>query len=229
MPRVDEGWVLVPLEKLAPPLGWAVECGCVLVDEPFTTVIESGGERLPVAVGSGSLLCPPECSDAPATGRLAVPAWARGVVLRSGPCPYTGDERLARLVEEAAGLELVEATRETVLGEGGLALAPRGLDMEPLGERCGALEPMLVTHPAAAVLAGRPHICLDEVLEPVRGGSWWGGVPVARLERGPVVIHRFNPLRGDRPEALLYTGVGSEKPLTLAYALGALHACGKRE
>ncbi len=229
MPRVEDGWVLVPLERLGFPLGWAVGCGCVLVDEPFTAIVEAGGERLSVAVGSGSLVCPPGCVEDGL--RLAAPAWARGVVLRRGPCPYTGDAGLAERLGGVTGLELVEADAARVLGEGGLALLPGGLDVEPLEGGCGELEAMLPTHPlgAAAAMAGRA--CVKRVVRPVRGGKWWGGVPLARLRRGPVLAYRFGVVQGDRPEALLYTGEPGENGdrLLLAYALGALHACGARE
>ncbi len=195
-----------------------------MLSEPVVAVVGLGGERLQAALAPGSVLCPPGCAEGLV---LEEPLWARGVRLRRGPCPYTGDDGLAERISALTGLALRRAGPEEVLGEGGLALAPRGLDTEPLGERCGVLEAMLPSHPVgAAAEAHRAETCLD-VYEPVRGSRWWGGVPLARLHRGPVIAYRFGVIRGDRPEALLYTGVPRGEP-PMAMLIGAIYACGER-
>ncbi|AEM38615.1 hypothetical protein Pyrfu_0746 [Pyrolobus fumarii 1A] len=234
MPKVDAGWLLVPIEELMRSsierLSWSVECRCILVDEPFTTIVEESGERIPVAVGSGSILCPPECKPPLRHVELAVPAWARGVVIEGDECPATGDVNVLGMLSDLTGVTLVDASVDRVLEEGGVAAKPSSLDLEPLGESCGVAEPMLPTHPLAAPLADNPRLCVDEVVAPVRGGRWWGGAPLARLGR-VILAYRYGVVRGWRPEALLLTARPSRdaRRLILSYALGVLHACGRRE
>ncbi len=233
MPRVGEGWLVYTPQRLSrlDSLSWAAECGCIIVSEPFTAVAEAGGERVPVAVPPGSILCPPGCNTPPDPSyTLATPAWARGATATPGPCPYHGGADEARLLEEASGVRLEEAPRSRVLEEGGVAVAQPGLDFEPLEKPCGRLEPLLATHPAAALLP-ETDACFERLLDPVRGSPWWGGVPVAGLRAGRRryrVAARYGVLRGPRPEALLYTA-WPPGPATLAYAAGVLYACGARE
>ena len=234
LPRVEEGWLVYTPSRLVglDSLSWAPECRCIIVSEPFTAIVEDGGERVPAAVPPGSLVCPPGC-EAPAepSYRLATPAWARGATVEQGPCPYHGGGDEAKVLEEASGVRLVDAPRSRVLEEGGVAVAQPGLDFEPVEKPCGRLEPLLATHPTAALLPPGVETCFERLLDPVRGSPWWGGVPVAGLRMGRRryrIAARYGVLRGSRPEALLYTA-WPPGPILAAYAAGVLYACGRRE
>ncbi len=239
MPRVGEGWLLIPIEALLrrpTRLDWSVRCGCILVDEPFTTIVYVKGRRIPVAIGSGSIICPPECSpETPIEAqRLAMPAWARGVTLAPEECPGAGDEDILSRISWYTGLvfERVEAPR--VLEEGGVAAHPQLLDLDVVGGFCGVAEPMHVLHPLAALLATKPRLCVESLVEPLRGGRWWGGGPLAALRKGRekrILAFRYGVVRGPRPEALLLAAKPreGEELLLYAYVMGALHACGTVE
>jgi hypothetical protein len=232
LPRVEEGWVVYEPARLRSleSLAWVVECGCVLVSEPFTAIVVDGGERLQVAIGPGSVVCPEQCGGAPEPSwRLASPAWARGVVADEGPFPYTGPADAARVLSAASGVELEDAGSERVLMEGGVAVASGGLEFEPHSRVCGELIPMNPLNPVAA-LAPR-EACLETVYEPVRGSRWWGGAPVAAVRAGRsrlTIVYSYGVVVGERPTALLYT---AWPPTTLlaAYAAGVIYACGRRD
>ncbi len=235
MPRIDKGWVVIPVEVILsekPRLDWSTSCNCILVDEPFTTTIESGSRRIQVALGSGSIICPPSCGETIPLeySRLASPAWVRGVIVRE-ECPANGDPVTLKMLSEYTGISFGERAPSKILEEGGIVAYPRLLDLEVYEGFCGRAEPLQPLHPLATPFSTGPEVCVEGVVEPVRGGRWWGGGPIAslRLERERrIIAYRYGVIWGDRPEALLLAAKPdrSSDTLLLAYALGALHACG---
>ncbi len=236
MVRVDEGWEVLLVEDIIRDSGSiktlqdVVACNCIMVTSPTTARLCRDGFCVDLAIGVGSLICPPGCGAS--EWRLSQPIWCYGVRIGAGKCTCIGScvkhvrYMLGSEGETASVSTLHELLSGLEAGQRMLVVLPetRFLDVEVSGGFCGRLSSVNPLHPGGVV--GKPGFdsCIGEYAYPVGPASRLL-LPVLKLRGRPVlwsyeglgeaVVLGFNPER-------------ASGAVVLAALMAALYICGEK-
>ncbi len=178
MPRVEEGYKILPVERVVREPGLIEvftsiasneECRCFIVDSPFIVTANVKGFIVEQVVGVGSIVCSPECTvetDVVA----AAPAWGYGRYI-GGRCIVAGDipgltllGSIGYHIEEARFADAFDmASKADIRGIVYLPSFAGRLEVEEVSGGCGTVYSYNPLHPVGALGKPRHSVCVDRV------------------------------------------------------------------